>query len=326
MYLMTRNVDTALRDGYPALVASNPIATSPRGEPTIEYDGVWVTRYERPWERVSLSPARDANPFFHFMEAMWILAGRNDVKFLADILDHFKNFSDNGVSLHGAYGYRLGRKLLKIIDMLKTTPDTRRAVCSIWDDDLDLGRDSADIPCNDMLVFRIRNGRLDMTVYNRSNDMVLGAYGANAVHFAFIMEYVAERVGVPMGVYTQVSNSMHVYLGERYLTRLKDWEPATNENFYDTHQPGWTAMGSTDAGWDLDLAKFFSHYDFSIKDTHRPGFKTPWFTKVVWPMWMALQGFKSQGASKELAEWCMLEIGATDWAVACYNWLMRRVK
>jgi hypothetical protein len=38
-----------------------------------------VTCYSAPTQRVLFSPMRDANPFFHLMEALWMLAGRDDV-------------------------------------------------------------------------------------------------------------------------------------------------------------------------------------------------------------------------------------------------------
>src|SRR5271154_5758040 len=56
---------------------------SPRGMETIEWKGVFITEYEKPDERVLFSQTRDANPFFHFFESLWILAGREDVEFLA---------------------------------------------------------------------------------------------------------------------------------------------------------------------------------------------------------------------------------------------------
>ncbi len=44
-----------------------------------------TTVYRRPDERVLFWPERDANPFFHFMESLWMLAGRNDVAWPADL-------------------------------------------------------------------------------------------------------------------------------------------------------------------------------------------------------------------------------------------------
>ena len=60
-----------------------------------------------------------------------------------------------------------------------------------------------------------------MTVCNRSNDMIWGAYGANAVHMSILMEYVAVAVNAPMGSYYQISDSFHIYENEQW-DKIKD--------------------------------------------------------------------------------------------------------
>ena len=37
----------------------------------------------KPHRRILHNKDRDANPFFHLMEALWMWAGRNDAKFLS---------------------------------------------------------------------------------------------------------------------------------------------------------------------------------------------------------------------------------------------------
>jgi hypothetical protein len=72
-------------------------------------------------ERVLFDSVRDANPFFHFMEALWILAGRSDVEWLAQWLPSIADYSDDGVSFHGAYGMRLNThgQLTQVIERLQ---------------------------------------------------------------------------------------------------------------------------------------------------------------------------------------------------------------
>ena len=66
-------------------------------------------------------------------------------------------------------------------------------------------------PCNLIITFRIARDRLDMTVFNRSNDLVWGCCGANAVHFPMLQEYLAGRMEVDVGGYWQVSTNLHLY-------------------------------------------------------------------------------------------------------------------
>src|SRR4051812_24359480 len=106
MEIRVRNVAHALTIGINAMQWPEVRNVSPRGSPTLEYPEPVITHYARPLERVLFSPDRDANPFFHFFEALWMLAGRDDVEFLAALLPRMQEFSDDGVRLAGAYGYR----------------------------------------------------------------------------------------------------------------------------------------------------------------------------------------------------------------------------
>jgi len=71
-----------------------------------EFPEAVATDYWKPWERVLFDPARNANPFFHIFESMWMLAGRNDVDWVAKFNPRMREFSDDGKIQHGAYGYR----------------------------------------------------------------------------------------------------------------------------------------------------------------------------------------------------------------------------
>ncbi len=60
-----------------------------------------TTVYEQPLERVLWDPVRDANPFFHIMEVAWMLAGRNDVEWVAGFAKQMREYTDNGTEYHG---------------------------------------------------------------------------------------------------------------------------------------------------------------------------------------------------------------------------------
>jgi len=173
------------------------------------------------WEnlkRVSSSAVRDANPFLHLIEAVWMLAGRNDVATVAKLAPNMANYSDDGVTLNGAYGYRWRKhfgfdQIEVLIKELKANPTTRRAVLIMHDaKDLIYGINGGkDQCCNFAIMFDVVNGALNMTVVNRSNDSVLGACGANLVHMSVLHEYMAGMTFMPVGTYYQTSNNMHLY-------------------------------------------------------------------------------------------------------------------
>lgn len=201
---------------YPMLSAIGEISESRNGRVLAFTEPVSMT-YTRPWTRGNNTPDRDANPFFHIAEAMWMLAGREDVAFLTKFNKNMALYSDDGIVFNAPYGYRLryhfGQDQLKqVVGELKLSETTRQAVCQIWDS-ADLGKDTKDKACNMSLVFSVNNGRVDMMVYNRSNDLVYGGVtGANPVHMSYFQQWVADSLCLSMGELTFVVNNAHVYL------------------------------------------------------------------------------------------------------------------
>lgn len=320
-----------------------------RAGAVLEHRGPVATVYRYPRQRVLMSALRDANPFFHLFESLWILDGRNDVATLSRFNSNIAQFSDNGSQFHGAYGYRLRYgfqdQIGTVIRMLKRDPTTRRAVLQIWDYSADLGTQSADIPCNTIVFFKINvGGRLDMTVCCRSNDVIWGAYGANAVQFSFLQEYIANSVGVPMGEYTQMSDSFHVYLDNPTYAKLKEMKeqgmfeedlresisaPRFNYDKAFIHPLDVPVFNEKDKevrrAWHADLRKILRAVTDPMELTSG-GFKlrSSFITRVAlpmlgaWNLWKA--GHKLDAVKK--AE----TIVSDDWKFACVNWFTRRLE
>lgn len=224
--LVAKNVHRALSHGL-FLVDSRGVIRNSRNGPVVVAPFPVTTEYTHPRERVIFWPQRDANPFFHFYEACWVLLGRRDMRPLLKYAKQMADFSDDGVHLNGsAYGFRLRHffgfdQIEKAVQLLKKNPDDRRIVLQMWSAEHDLGSQSKDVPCNDMATLKVNNnGALDLTVFCRSNDIVWGAYGANAVHFSMLQEYIALKAGYPVGTYRQVSDNYHIYSG--WVFKLKD--------------------------------------------------------------------------------------------------------
>ncbi|WP_324729443.1 thymidylate synthase [Lysinibacillus fusiformis] len=164
--------------------------------------------------RMPLLHKRRFNPYFALTEFSWFITGSNDLLPLQHYIKNYKKYSDDGSTLFGAYGYRLRNKfstdqIQATIDMLKDKPDTRRAVLTIWSIE-DLGKDSKDIPCNTSIMFKIRAGKLDMTVINRSNDLFLGI-PYNVLMFYLLQCYIAKEIGIEVGFQRHFSDSLHLY-------------------------------------------------------------------------------------------------------------------
>lgn len=294
------------------------------------------TTYQHPTNRVLFSPMRDANPWFHLMEALWMLAGRNDVAWVKLFNSRMGQYSDDGLTQHGAYGYRWRNwfdrdQLLLIIKELKADPLSRRCVLTMWDPNADLGRDGVDLPCNTHAYFDMRDGRLNMTVLCRSNDIWWGCYGANAVHFSFLLEYMAAMIGAPIGVYRQVSNNFHLYTDVVPLSDKRYYEHLLhdlNETDHFTaplgnHQRQLSGenfkrvpLVDQPESFDADNEKFVG--DPMAFSYHSNSF----FAAVAQPMFQAWVSYKH--AMYGEAEEHVANIKDGAWATACMDWLDRR--
>src|SRR5690606_37720958 len=176
-----RNVN----DAYARLshyIMSRGIRLDSRNGATMTAPGPVLVRFRQPYERVLFDEARDANPTFHLMEAVWMLAGARDVAFVEHYNKNMRTFSDDGVVFNAAYGHRwrhyFGQdQLLTVVGLLRANPNDRRAIISMWDAHADLDSDSKDVPCNLQILPRLVDepdiGKaLEFTITNRSNDLV----------------------------------------------------------------------------------------------------------------------------------------------------------
>jgi hypothetical protein len=319
------------------------ISENPRGMETMEWHCPVTTVYTRPWKRVLFSGTRDANPFFHLMESLWMLAGRRDAAFLDQFTTNFSRYAEEDGNLHGAYGhrwtghfYRLHDdppagaapgepvdQLTEIIAMFLKDPNTRRAVLCMWDPVADLGADKKDIPCNTQVYFKARNGELNMTVTCRSNDIILGCYGANAVHFSVLHEYMATCLGIKQGTYTHISDSWHYYPSNSFAKLVMDGCHVHHYDYYQTggasHQVRTLALiNGTMTQWAEDLKLFMS----DEWGDHPGSYGDTFFRHVAVPMRMAHQLYKEKKLDDAIA--VAGTLASTDWRIACVEWLERR--
>ena len=97
-----------------------------------------------------------------------------------------------------------------VINELKRNKEmsSRRAVIGIRNNLKD--EQLSNPACLQSIQFFVRDGKLDMCVLFRSNDFAQ-AFFMNAFALTCMQENIAHRIGVPVGTYSQTSNSMHVY-------------------------------------------------------------------------------------------------------------------
>lgn len=339
--IFAKNVSDGLIEGL-AHLHDRGIGRDSRNGPVYQTPHQVATVYSKPTERVLFYPWRDANPFFHFYEALWMLAGRNDIAPLVKYVKRMESFSDDGITFRAAYGHRwrhtmdpteYGRRdqLKDIVANLQANPDDRRQVLQIWDHARDLAPTVSrkDIACNIAATFQVSHqGSLEMTVFCRSNDIIWGCYGANAVHFSMLQEYIARAAGFTVGAYTQISVNFHAYSD----LFVKCIESPDVQNFikngilaptpYDAGKvKPYPLMYVTQDEWDEDVSRFITRDGRAPRDVK---FHDPFFNDVALPLVMAHDCYQDGDwqAAIDLAS----IIEAEDWRRACVQWLERRRK
>lgn len=158
---------------------------------------------------------RANNIFSVIAELFWVMSGSEEINpFLSFYLPRAKLYSDDGTTWRGAYGPRIyaHNQIENAINVFKKDGlHTRRSVIDIYQSNIDSGVDTKDLPCNTLIHFYVTDGKLDMNVFSRSADLVWGVTNVNIPEWTFLQEYVAQRVGVPVGAYTHWCTNLHVY-------------------------------------------------------------------------------------------------------------------
>lgn len=376
--IQARNVNDAYRKGM-QLISSHGIRQTSRAGEVLVLDRPVTTVYERPIERVLFDPKRDANPIFHLMESIWMLAGWRDATWLDQFVSDFsKRFAEDNGEAHGAYGHRwrdhfrgepvlVGTSVVDITDpasqevghyevptidqikkvgeILLNDPTSRQAVMAMWDPSIDLGAKKRDIPCNDLVMFRGRYDHidgiwlLDTTVLCRSNDIIWGAYGANAVHMSFMAEVVAALAGMKMGRYYQVSNNYHAYTD----IFSKMFPPALETGSFsstigaDPYQLGmaiprpifseylWDYKGDSRGKVSERALAFIDECEGFMNDRSIPKNTSIFFQDVVYPLIRAHRDHWKKG-DKFGALDIVRKMPASDWQLATMQWMGRRIQ
>ncbi len=294
-----------------------------------------------PRERVNFDGVRDANPFFHLVEAAAMLGNCNSVELLSFFAKNMRSFSDDGERYNAFYGERLrstwGDQLAEVVAELADKPDSRQAVAQIWDP-ADLTKQTKDKACNLCLMFQVSPaGELEMTSVNRSNDAIWGILsGANTVHLSYFQEYVACALGLPVGAWTHFSNNLHVYTDPAYQggmwDKLRKEEPAVDLYAEPANiQPAELMFAPGDrALFDAALADCLLAMNFgiSVPGNLNPAIglyhhvKSP-FLKDVLAAYVAFV-LRRRGSTADVVQGWVHKIAAPDWHLACHMWVQRR--
>jgi thymidylate synthase len=210
---------------------------APRGMRTKELLNVCF-KLTNPRARLVLNEERRWSFPLAVGEFLWHFAGRNDSPSISHYAPRWADFSHDGVIPSSCYGFKIFRsedgrpsQWSLVSNLLKSDPSTRRAVINLYDADEDLQPDAADVACASTLQFFVREGKLHLTTYMRSNDAIWGL-PYDCFIMTMLQESLAKQLGYPLGEYVHYAASLHVYerhfpLVERMLAAVEESENAS---------------------------------------------------------------------------------------------------
>lgn len=235
---------------------------SPRGQLTREITPACIT-IKNPTKRIISSKARKLNYGFMCAELTWMLSASNSVDFIGHYNSIWKMFSDDGVTLNGAYGKRIfnwdcGIRREQGIDkdengenkefiqynwvtvnqfedayqQLKEDEFTRQATIVLFDPYKDYQK-TKDKPCTNLMRFIIRDNKLQMRVFMRSNDIIKG-YPYDIFNFTMFQEIMAGMLGIEVGEYVHMVDSFHLYESDFELAKniIEEEKKSIYDNSY----------------------------------------------------------------------------------------------
>lgn len=154
---------------------------------------------------------------------------------------------------------------------------------------------------------------LDMTVTNRSNDLILGMLGANVVHFSFLQEYIANSLGVQVGKYHQMSNNLHVYTSRFTPDQWMHGETNYHPNYKHVK------LVESRERFDAEVQSFVGN---NYTEQVNRDWAEPFLDTVAQPMMNAFHCHKQRSYSAALGH--VEQIQDTAWRIASENWIKKR--
>jgi thymidylate synthase len=152
-------------------------------------------------------------------ELLWFLRGETNLRYLHEHgVGIWDEWADERGELGPVYGAQWrswraadGRtidQIARVIEEIRTNPDSRRLVVSAWNVG-ELER-MALPPCHLLFQFYVARGRLSCQLYQRSGDVFLGV-PFNIASYALLTQMVAQVTGLAPGELVHTLGDVHLY-------------------------------------------------------------------------------------------------------------------
>lgn len=170
-----------------------------------------ITVISDPTRNIVESDIRKLNKRYMIGEMLWYLSANNNLSEIQKYTKAWDRMSEDGVTVNSNYGHKIHKfygfdQWEFVREMLKNDPNSRQAVIHIKDP----GVHPKDTPCTVCMQFFIRDNKLHLTVYMRSNDVWMG-FPYDVFNFTCYQIRMAMELGVDIGSYTHIAGSLHLY-------------------------------------------------------------------------------------------------------------------
>jgi thymidylate synthase len=153
------------------------------------------------------------------VELLWFLRGESNIAYLHEHgVTIWDEWADPDGELGPVYGVQWrswptpdGRhidQISRLLDGLRTNPDSRRHVVSAWN--VAELESMALPPCHAFFQFYVADGRLSCQLYQRSADLFLGV-PFNIASYSLLTHLVAQQVGLEVGDFVWTGGDVHIY-------------------------------------------------------------------------------------------------------------------
>ncbi len=169
-------------------------------------------------------------------EVIWYLSGEDHIRNLRTHTKIWDAWADENGELDTAYGRYWRRfpsaqinpvtgkyevveidQIGKVIEILKTDPNSRRMVVTAWEPGNALN--SKLPPCHYTFAFNVLEGKLNCHLTQRSGDIALGI-PFNLACYALLTQILAQETGFAVGLFSHTIVDAHIYVN--HVAGLKE--------------------------------------------------------------------------------------------------------
>lgn len=200
------------------------------------------------------------------VEALQLIGGVSTPQLVVAASPNFAQFREIDGEFWGAYGVRVSAQARYVVEKLKADSDSRQAVITLWNPQMDNIEGKKDYPCTIALGFRIRRDKLNLSVTMRSNDVWWGTT-YDVFQFTQLQHTIANQLGIEVGTYAHTAWSLHLY--------ERDYE--TSANLHEPHGHSFIPYGLDD----FDTAANILAGQLSDQDDESVSPSQRWYEELI---------------------------------------------